>query len=346
MMSLAALREEPHRFALFAAMRALEQLHVTAPRFGASRRLRDDPVRFAQLPRLTFAPADVAAYDEAGRRPVLSQYGFGVFGPHGALPLHLTEFAYQRQHQFDDPAVSAFVNLFQHRMIALFYRAWANADPATCRDRPAGDSFKLYVGSLFGLGTRPARDRDAVLDEAKFSQVALFAMKSRPAEGLATVLEGYFGLRFIVQQFCGAWLEIPESARTRLGDGRDTAALGWSATLGAASWQVQHRFEIVAGPMSIGEFLELMPGKRALDELRALVRLYTSDEWSWQLRLLVAARDVPAATLGGATLLGWTSWLGGRQDQASDVVLQGDAMNARGAAQGQRGATHIASSDG
>jgi len=327
-------------------MRALEQIHVTAPRFGASRRLRDDPVRFAQLPRLTFAPADVGDFEDEGRHhPVLSQYGFGVFGPHGALPLHLTEFAYQREHQYDDPSVSAFVNLFQHRLIALFYRAWATADPATSRDRPATDSFELYVGSLLGLAARPARDRDAVLDEAKLSRVGLFAMKSRPAEGLATVLESYFGLRFAVRQFCGAWLEIPESARTRLGGGRDTAALGWGATLGTASWQVQHRFEIVAGPMSIEAFLDFMPGKRALEELRALVGLYTNDEWRWQLRLLVAERDVPSATLGGTTLLGWTSWLGGRQDEASDVVLQGDALNARAAANVQRGARRAAVSD-
>jgi type VI secretion system protein ImpH len=333
MTPLDALRDEPHRFALFAALRMLEQLHGDAPRFGVSRRLRDDPVRFAQLPSLTFAPADVAGYDESrGSRPVLEQFGFGVFGPNGALPLHLTEFAYQRQRQQDDPAVTAFVNLFQHRMIALFYRAWANADPAACRDRPASDAFDLYVGALLGLGARSSRERDAVLDEAKLSRVALFGMKSRPADGLETVLEGYFSLPFAVEQYCGAWLEIPDAARTRLGGGRATAALGWSATLGAASWQVQHRFEIVAGPMSLAEFLQFMPGQPTLEELRALVRLYTNDEWSWQLRLLVAERDVPAARLDGATQLGWTSWLGGRRDEASDVVLQGDALNARAAA--------------
>ena len=146
------LRQHPHRFTLFAAMRALEQAYASAPRFGDSRRAADDPVRFEQLPRLTFAPADIGAFEEAGQaRPVLAQFGFGMFGPNGALPLHLTEFAYQRQHQLDDPTVSAFVNLFQHRLITLFYRAWANADPATSRDRPADDDFELYVGALLGL---------------------------------------------------------------------------------------------------------------------------------------------------------------------------------------------------
>jgi type VI secretion system protein ImpH len=333
MMRSDLLQEAPHRFTLFAAMRLLEQLHRGTPRFGDSRRASDDPVRFEQLPRLTFAPADVAAYEDAGRaRPLLSQFGFGVFGPNGALPLHLTEFAYQRQHQFDDPTVSAFVNLFQHRLIALFYRAWANADPATCRDRTTGDSFELYVGALLGLGANAARDRDGVLDAAKLGRSGLYAMKSRPAEGLATVLQSYFGLDFAVNQFCGAWLTIPQHARTRLGAGPDTAALGWTATLGASSWQVQHRFEIAAGPMSLDAFTNFMPGQRALDELRALVRLYTNDEWSWQLRLLVEEHDVPPAVLGSGTQLGWTSWLGGRNAVASDVILQGDALPIRAAA--------------
>ena len=62
--------------------------------------------------------------------PRIEQHGFGVFGPNGALPLHLTEVAYSREHQADDPAFSDFVNAFQHRFASLFYRAWAGADPS------------------------------------------------------------------------------------------------------------------------------------------------------------------------------------------------------------------------
>ncbi|MGH8260657.1 MAG: type VI secretion system baseplate subunit TssG, partial [Steroidobacteraceae bacterium] len=59
-----------------------------------------------------------------------------------------------------------------------------------------------------------------------------------------------------------------------------------------------------------------------LDELYALVRLYTNDEWTWQLRLLLRDVEVPGIRLGSAGQLGWTTWLGGRGQTADDVLIQ------------------------
>ena len=95
---VSALEREPHRFTLFAALRLLEQANAGQPRFGQSRRSADDAVRLQQPPHLTFAPSDVSRMAAAGqRRPVLEQYSHGVFGPNGALPLHLTEYAFERR---------------------------------------------------------------------------------------------------------------------------------------------------------------------------------------------------------------------------------------------------------
>jgi type VI secretion system protein ImpH len=126
-----------------------------------------------------------------------------------------------------------------------------------------------------------------------------------------------------IRPFIGEWLPIPPEARTRLGARDASAVIGAAATLGAASWQRQNRFEVTVGPLPFETFLRFLPGSRALEEMTALIRFYTTDEWGWQVRLLVAERDVPGATLGGIGRLGWTSWLGGKAGVASDVVLQG-----------------------
>src|SRR5262249_2516047 len=96
--ALEALQARPHAFDLFAALRLLEQSCADRPRLGESRRAADDIARLGQAPHLSFAPSDVAsvARDEQGRLR-LEQFGFGVFGPNGALPLHLTELAYERR---------------------------------------------------------------------------------------------------------------------------------------------------------------------------------------------------------------------------------------------------------
>jgi type VI secretion system protein ImpH len=325
--ALATLRDKPSRFTLFAALRLLEQSQAEKPRLGESRKAADDAIRLAQPPYLIFAPSEVESFDqEEGRRPVLQQYTFGLFGPNGALPLHLTEFARERDRQLEDPTVKDFVNTLQHRLASLFHRAWANSDPASNLDRPAQDRYLTYLGSFVGIAGEPARARDDVLDYAKLRRCGRFAPQCRSAEGLEAILGDYFELPIQIKQFVGAWLDVPQDSFCRLGGKPEYARLGDGATLGSASWQCQHKFEIVIGPLGLDNFIDFLPGSRGLRELRALTHMYTNDEWAWQVRLLLTDVAVPGMTLGQAGQLGWTTWLGAKQVQADEVVLQGDDL--------------------
>jgi type VI secretion system protein ImpH len=321
---LTDLTDEPEQYTLFGALRRIEQSHHGRPRLGESRRAVDDPVQIVQRPTLCFAPSEVADFDRNSHAtPRLGQFNFGVFGPNGALPLHLTELAYTRGRQADDPTLSDFVNAFQHRFASLFYRAWANADPCTSFDRSEADDFRLYLGALIGIGPKAARARDEVLDYAKLSRCGLFAPQSRSAEALEQIVADYFELPASLIPFIGGWLTIPQQARCRLGVHPEYATLGLTATIGEATWQCQSRFEIALGPLGIGEFVNFLPGARGLNQLKALVRLYTNEEWSWYVRLLLEPREIPALQLGRSGWLGWTTWLGGRSGIAGDARLEG-----------------------
>ena len=325
MSTFATLRDKPYRFSLFAALRLLEQLHPERPRLGEARRLSEDAVRLAQPPYLQFAPTDIAALDrtESGL-PRLEQYVFGVFGPNGALPLHLTEYAFERAAHRGDPGVADFVNAFQHRFISLFYRAWADGDPAVNLDRPQSDRFARYAGALVGLASGAARAAAPHAAPAALGRAGLFGQSSRSAEALERALSDYFGLGVRIRQFVPGWLEIPRSARTRLGVATNGMTLGHGATLGARTWQCQHQFEIIIGPLAYSEFVRFLPATAAFRELAAIVRLYTNDEWSWQLRPTLSTGEAPGVRLGGEGRLGWTTWLGGRRLSEADVVIRGE----------------------
>lgn len=329
MTDLSLLQDEPHRFSLFAALRLMERVYVNHPRLGESRRASEDAIRLVQPPFLTFVPTELAGLvSEEGELPRLEEYSFGLFGPNGPLPLHLTEVAYEKQRQLNDPTFSDFLNFLQHRLIALFYRAWAESDPTTSHDRPDSDRFNLYLGSILGLGFEASAGRDAVLDHAKLSRAAQFGAQTRSAEGLQDILADYFELPIEVNSFAPAWLDIPPQNLTRLGDGSENSQLGIGTTLGSASWQGQHQFEIVLGPLTLTTFEHFLPGTAGLRELAALVRLYTNDEWSWIMRLRLASHEVPAMQLGSGSRLGWTTWVGGRDATAEDVIIRGDACDA------------------
>ncbi|MEA3178495.1 MAG: type secretion system protein ImpH [Gammaproteobacteria bacterium] len=318
------LHDQPERYTLFAALRKIEQAHRDRPRLGESRKAADDPVRISQRPHLYFAASDIAAFASADTPvPRVEQHGFGIFGPNGALPLHLTEMAYSREHQADDPALSDFVNAFQHRFTSLFYRAWADSDPCASFDRPGEDDFRLYVGALMGLGPAAAQNRDSVLDYAKLARVGLFAPQNRSAEALQQILSEYFELPVEIIPFVGAWLDISVDARCRIGVEPQHATLGLGATLGNMTWQCQSRFEIALGPLGVADFVNFLPGARGLTQLKSLVRLYTNEEWSWQTRLLLEPDQIPPMRLGEGGWLGWTSWLGARAQVARDAVIEG-----------------------
>ena len=328
------LERAPHDYDFFQAVRSLESLHRDKPRMGRSRRPVDDPIRLGQAASLAFAASSLAAF-EAGRNggpPRLTGHFFGLLGPNGPLPIHLTEYAYDRQRNSRDPTLVRFLDIFHHRMLALLYRAWSNARPAVSYDRPEEDWFGVYLASLVGLGMEPLRNRDALPDHAKLHHAGRMSVQTRNPGGLRAMIAEFFRVPARIEEFVGAWLVLPNDGRLRLGESRATGLLGGSAVAGARIWSRQHKFRVVMGPMDLASYRRLLPGGRSLDRLVALARNYVGDELAWDLNLVLARDEVPAVKLGGDARLGWSAWLGRRREEtdAGDLIL-GEAVLAEAA---------------
>ena len=134
---IARLAREPEKYHLFQALRVLEAHFSDQPRLGESRRAAQDKVRLGQEAELAFPPSTIASFqmDKGDKPAVLINRFFGLFGPHGPLPLHMTEYARDRQRNHRDPTLVAFSDMITHRMLSLLYRAWASAEPAPNYDR-------------------------------------------------------------------------------------------------------------------------------------------------------------------------------------------------------------------
>jgi type VI secretion system protein ImpH len=299
------------RFDAYAALRALECLHRNKPRLGTARRPSEEPLRLGQSVSLAFAPAALDRYESDGGSgvPRLGVHFFGVFGPNGPLPLHMTELAYLREHQHHDATLRRFADVFHHRLLSFFYRAWADAQPTVSLDRPESDRFRLYLGALVGLGTERVRERDALPDVAKLFFAGRLLAQPRNAEGLEGMIREFFDVDARVEPFAGEWIEMPSRARCRLGASPETGALGTTLMLGERVWDCQHKFRIVVGPLDRERFQRFLPGSPAMERLSAMVRRYVGDELAWDLRLILAEGELAPVSLDGTTSLGWTSWL-------------------------------------
>lgn len=251
---------------------------------------------------------------------------FGLLGPNGPLPLHLTEFAHGRSLNAGDHTLVRFLDIFHHRFLELFYRAWAQAQPTVSLDRPRDDRFSFYTGSLFGLGETSLRERDAVNDFAKLYFSGLLARPVRNRDGLVALLSGFFRLPVSVEEFTGHWMRLQEEDRTRLG--RESATLGKGAVLGSRVWDCQHKFRIRLGPLDLAQYESFLPGGSALTQLVAWVRQYLCFELEWDVRLILKREQVPKTRLGKFGRLGWTTWLGDyrRPVEAADLTLDAERL--------------------
>ena len=324
--AFAALAQAPYRYDFYQTLRTLECLHGDRPRWGQALRPGDEPVRLGQDPDLSFAPAPLASFDPGvnGAPPRLQVRLFGLFGPNGPLPVHLTEYARERLRHAGDPTLSRFLDLFHHRFLALFYRAWAQAQPHVNRDRPEADRFTVYVGSFLGTAPESLRQRDAVPDEAKLFHVGALIRQVRNRAGLAAILQQFFRVPVRIEQFVGHWMTLAASERTHLA--RPDAVLGAGAVLGGRVWDRQHKFRIHVGPLTLDEYQSFLPGQRPLRQLADWVRLYTDLELEWDARLVLEHEQVPRLCLDGRRQLGWTTWLGRRPRSvdAGDVCVHAD----------------------
>jgi len=326
---IAELSGQPSAFDFYAAVRLLQSQFPAHERIGYSSSPDQDPIRFAQSPALDFAPATLEALlqQDPARPPVLYSRHFGLFGSNGPLPLCLTEYARDRLLHHADPTFTAFCNIFHHRLLCFFFRAWADAQKTVDFDRSENEHWSQFVGSLVGLGLDSLHDRDSVPDHAKFNYAGRLVQQNRNAEGLQAILQDFFAIPTEVQSFVGKWLPLnsrgSRNYTCQLGQSPDTGLLGANLIVGSKFWTCQLHFRIRLGPMKLSDLERLLPTGSSFQRLRDWVRYYVGEEFSWNAQLVLDKNEVPKTQLGKAGRLGWTTWLQTRplDHDAADLVL-------------------------
>ncbi len=347
---LQSVHDEPWAHDFFALVRRLDSLRPQAPRTGQALRPAQEALRFAQPPELDFAPAPLSRLElRDGAVPRLSVRFFGLLGPHGPMPLHITEYVRERVHQHGDTAAAHFLDLFHHRLLSLFYAAWAQAQPVVHADRPQDDRYRVWLGAAAGLpdaalpGT--SGQRGAVPAPALAFQAGLLSARSRHPEALCKVLGQYFGVPVAVQPHVGQWLAIDVQDRSRLGrcashsahQLHSAAQLGHSANAGSRVWDRQYRFRLQLGTLSLPMYLGFLPGAPAWQALTEWVTLLAGAQLRWELELRLRDAERPAPRLGRSGMrLGVTSWLARRPRAGATAAVAAAAAAAAAIAPGLR----------
>lgn len=313
---------EPWRFDLFNVLRRFEREHPQKPRIGDAATLSDEFVIVSQNPYMEFPASTLegATLEASGRMRLIARF-LGMFGPQGALPLTTTEESYIWLLERDD-AFPRFVDIFQRRFLALFFRAWADPRPIAQNDRPGEDRFRTYVGSMIGVGTPPYRNVDTISHFAKMEFAGLMAPKAKSASRLHSLIAGLFGVKVEIDEFVGSWLSFDKHECTQLG--ANQSRLGGDCILGSSIFSVIDKIRIRIFVKDIAQYERFLPGPDLAQQVADAVFLYLGEEFDWDMELAIPAGEITPVRLGRGARLGWTSWMAPNWSR-TDQTIRTDA---------------------
>jgi type VI secretion system protein ImpH len=324
---LDGLLAEPERYGFFQAVRLLYRAHGLPPRAGAA--APHDTLRFTVPASLNFPPCELDALardtqdDDEQPRYTMSVNFLGLTGPSGVLPRHYTEWLMTQQ-KSRDPAARDFMDIFNHRMLSLFWRAWAK-HRSELGQETAGESSGVlrHVYDLIGLGTsalhalveprKRGATKTALPAAALGYYSGLVAQHPHGVGTLAQVVGDVVDAPVEVIGCHGTWQNIPLRDRTQLG--RRNQRFGDGCVLGSQFWDRQTTVRVRIGPMRLKSFEALLPSRELLGSVVELLRFLTGLALDLDIQLVLQSEAVPRARIGGAkpARLGWNSWLAGRR---------------------------------
>lgn len=335
----ARLQATPYRFQF---MQAVRLLLISLRRAGVppERALREI-LRFQNSLSLSFPASEIEALltepvsEESGAwRPDtlniahvwITPAFIGLLGANGTLPLCYTEQIAAYEHAEHDRSARAYLDMFSHRIVSLFFNAWGKYRVEHSIDVHGKDEFRPLLLALTGVHASAWR-ADAVRQAGLDGDVAAFyagLLRQRPISvtTLRCILPDYFGVPITIEQFTGAWDDIADDRQCKMGG--SNATLGYSGALGVRRWRHDLRVTLRIGPLSKKDFERFLPKAPGAQTLEAMLAMVGVAGLQYLAHVILKPEEVePLALVGGTEQgirLGWDARIGtAAPDQPTDV---------------------------
>ena len=309
------LEHEPWQFEFFQAVRLLERVFADRPRVGYFFPPSSEVVHFGAASSTAFPASDIASIQKREDNPPKMTVNFiGLTGPNGVLPAVYDELIETELRDRKSRTLPEFLDIFNHRITSLFYRAWSKYRFETGFERGEPDLLSRCLLALVGLGTSGLQKRQKVIDDVLLYYSGLIGAHQRSAIGLKQILAEYFGVDVEIEQFAGRWRRLSRHACTFLNEtNRPSEQLGYGTVVGDEMWDPQSNVRIRLGPLTMEQYIDFLPHGSAYEPLRAIVRFYSGNGIDFEAQLVLKHEEVPACELGSESesgpRLGWVTWI-------------------------------------
>jgi type VI secretion system protein ImpH len=305
------LFREFYGFSFFKAVNLLETIAPEKKAIGQTLNPGEEPVRFGVKPGFTFPASDISnlTHDDKAVPPRMEVAFMGLIGPSGVLPHWYNQLAIERTRE-KDSSLAAFLDLFHHRLISLFYLAWKRYRFPENYIRGARDRLSGYLLSLIGLGTQGLSGKSGLPEESMIFYGGLLSRQTPSAVGIEATVAYFADARVTVDQFINRLIPLDPVDLTQVGSAN--SALGVNAVCGSHAWETQSKFRVNIGPMGFDKFVTFLPTSRLVRPIFALVKQMAGLEHEFDVRLFLKRDEVPLCTLGTPETparLGWSTWI-------------------------------------
>ena len=334
------LAERGYEFEFFQAVRLLERLSPQRSPVGRFNVPGSEVARFEVNQEMGFPASPMEGIEFVDGQPARIKINFmGLTGPQGVLPLYYTELSRERLRSRDLSA-AAFLDIFNHRIVSLFYQAWEKYRFPIAYERGDRDRFSHHLLDLIGLGTPALENRQPLPDDSLIYYTGLLSQSARSASAMRNLIADYFNVPCEIEQFIGAWYPLIEETQCCL-DSQDVTIseqLGVGAVVGDEVYDQQSAVRIILGPLSLRQYCDFLPDGVAHEPLKALGRLFGGPTIDFEVKLILAKDQVPECHVGvrppavreeeeftlDQIQLGWTSWVKTvpRHIDAADAILR------------------------
>lgn len=293
-------------------------------------------IRFRSVRSLSFPASEIEDIrrPKQGKGPWEVAVNFmGLTGPSAVLPDHYSELVIE-QHKQRNSALKDFLDIFNHRSVSFFYRAWVKYRPTVNIEESAGsgyfsDPISSAIHSLMGINPEHMKSVRGLDARELIFYAGHFAGKSRNASGLSSLLSDFMNIPVEVKQLSGEWIEMDSDDRVQLPDifGRSrNNILGEDFVIGEKVFCVENSFELLVGPVTRKAAAKIRPGSAKMQQFCALVDLYCGFSYQYDVRYVLKGGIRTAWRLGdekSGLNIGWNCWFPstGRTVETDEITV-------------------------
>lgn len=226
-----------------------------------------------------------------------------------------------------------FLDLFNHRLISLFYRCVKKYRPHLEAKRNNDSSFEQILFSAIGAPIEDIREASSLNWHKLLKYTGLLAMNTGCPELICKVVSGYFGMsveQIEIEEGVLRFAQVPEDQQNRLGKANIT--LTEDFVCGESVPDRKGKFRVHLLDLSLAKFSQFLPLQddpyaaelgQFYEPLKELLTFMRPAEQQFDICLHLRKDEVSPFSLQHDALnrLGWSCWLTDSQPLVHQVII-------------------------